>query len=329
VAHASVNLSHRPSRLTSSGETAKPSDDAVLTADATQDDVDDAAGMAEPWLSIPADAQTVLDAYWAANDGSRVTEAQEHGYDPVDQPQQFWNEELTEPAHKDVAAVVRDTGVFTKPLVEKWVGQEDDEKLTGEEAAASEEFAALLELARTPLEYPSHARVTAAGAPVVEGWAGAVEALALANRATADAMAFVAAHEEGRSNEFALEALSVLKTFAANPTVPPQLGDVHTHVHMPAHDLSVHVDTPDVESHFHAAEQEPPTVNVTVPEQTAPDVHVHVPETAAAKPASIVVNVPAPQVDVHVPEAAPRTVRVEYAADGSKRFVTETETSVA
>lgn len=105
---------------------------------------------AEPWLDIDPDAQKVLDRYWADHSADRVIETQEHGFDPVDQPQQFWKVELDEPVHADVKAAV-ERGPFTESLAERWVEQEEDAALERDEAAANTEFAALLEAARTPL----------------------------------------------------------------------------------------------------------------------------------------------------------------------------------
>ncbi len=92
---------------------------------------------------------------------------------------------------------------------------------------------------------------------------------------------------------------------------------------------AVHVDAPVVTVTVpeqpapvvNVAAAEAPVVNVTLPEGVAAppnEIHVHVPEPAPSAP-DVYVNVAAPEAP------RPRAVRVEFDAQGNKRYVPETD----
>lgn len=163
----------------------------------------------------------------------------------------------------------------------------------------------------------------------------ALEAIAMSHRTTVDTVAAVmasaAATERGggsskRGDEIALAALRAVESFASRPAPLPAPITIHvppTHVNVEG--ATVHVPE--------QAAQPAPIVNVEA--QPAPIVNVHVPEQAAQEPPVINVSVPetkvdvhvaaaeAPHVEVHVPDQRPRAVRVEYDAQGNKRYVSE------
>ena len=151
-----------------------------------------------------------------------------------------------------------------------------------------------------------------------------------ARERTIDVARQVLAQEHGHqqaveTNAVTAAALETLREFAMRP--PPEAPDVH--VHVPKHDLNVHVDAPTFTPQIdvHVPEQKPqpaPVVNVAAAE--APVVNVNVPDQ------KIDVHIPAqetPHVHLHVPEsvpARPSSVRVEFDEEGKKRFVPEYDT---
>ncbi len=157
----------------------------------------------------------------------------------------------------------------------------------------------------------------------------ALSAIGQAHARSLDAIggALTASVQRGgeRPDTLTLAALGVLNEFARRPApAAPAAPDVH--VHVPQHDLSVHVDAPEVKPQIdvHVPAQAPqpaPVVTVNVPEQPAPQITV-----AAAPAPEVRVEVPAapaPVVNVTVPETKPRSIRVETDRDGNRRYVTE------
>ena len=303
-------------------------DHASVTADASTTEtvvVDD----------IAADARQELQTYWMEHPAERQEEIEDSGYDPVDEPLDYWPVELAEPVHAEIAARVNDSGILDLADVLEWESQEQAEN-DADEAAQSREFAALLHDASLPLPEveppaPAEGSVMAASAPDSSAThATALEALASMHRASTEAVTSLvasapASRDAGTENELAMLAIDTLREFAVRPApAAPQMGDIH--VHTPQQDMTFRVESPTVEPH----------IDVHLPEQAAPNVTVNMPEQAAPDPSPIVVNVqptpvkvtsPPVKVDVHMPEQrqAAKSIRVEVDHMGGKRYVIEGE----
>lgn len=159
----------------------------------------------------------------------------------------------------------------------------------------------------------------------------ALHAVAQAHKTTIESVATIVASalraptERTQSDSPALAAaLAVIAQFASRPDPAITVNVPPTTVHVEGPVVNVPEPAPQLAPVVHVAAAESPVVNVTVPEQRPADVKVdvHVPPAEH----HIEVASPAVQVDVHVPpapEPQPRTVRVEYDDDGTKRFVQE------
>ena len=285
---------------------------------------------------IAADARQELQIWWTEHPAERQEEIEDSGYDPVDEPLDYWPVELAEPVHAEIAARVNDSGVLDLADVLEWETQEQAEN-DADEAAQSREFAALLHDASLPLpdevEPPAPAEETVLAASASDSsatHATALEALASMHRASTEAVTSLVAsaptsRDAGTENELAMLAIDTLREFAVRPApAPPQMGDIH--VHTPQQDMTFRVESPTVEPH----------IDVHLPEQAAPNVTVNVPEQAAPDPSPIVVNVqptpvkvtsPPVKVDVHMPEQrqAAKRIHVDVDAMGHKTYRVEEE----
>lgn len=305
-------------------------DDDVVTAAADPDVVAEIARVAaEHQPGEPGYGQTAFDAetgavLWISWDGTSNEEAaaieaamlaipgvESFDYEAEGLPDGWWNAEVVYPDDP--------------PL---WVVEPPSR---AEDAALAE----VLALAAEPLVLDVEPVVAAAFAPrespILDR---ALEVLADSHQRTVDGVASLVAaadREDGGREGMAIagRALDVLEKFALRPDPAPAEAPT-INVHIPQHDLSVHVDAPTIEVpapqvdvHV-AAAAPPPTPNVQVdvhvpeqPERVAPDVHVHVPEQAAPV--------------VHVTAAAPppaRAIRVTHDPEtGDKWFVPEEEES--
>jgi hypothetical protein len=107
--------------------------------------------------TIEADAEQQLADYWASHPDERQEELEDSGYDPVDDPMDYWPIELSEPIHADIAAKVTENGVLDSDAVDQWIAEEAQEN-DADEAAL---FAETLALASSPLEIEAPATLIA------------------------------------------------------------------------------------------------------------------------------------------------------------------------
>lgn len=223
-----------------------------------------------------------------------------------------------------------------------FASEEDVSDLTYTVEDADAEFEAVLALAREPLPLPEPEDAPEPEPELVpedvlaslEALPGvdftetdqkalmlALEALQAAHRSTTEGVVALVAsavrdRDGDRGDQIALTAIEALRAFATRPVPGPSPITVNVPQHDVHVDATVHV--PEQAAPIvNVAAAEAPVVNVTVP-QEAPSVHVTLPEQ------HVDVHVPAPHVDVHVPpQNAARAVRVEFDAQGNKRFVVE------
>lgn len=159
----------------------------------------------------------------------------------------------------------------------------------------------------------------------------ALEAVGSAHASSMDTIrTLLLARASGRETTVApdvltMAALGVLEKFASRPAPLPAPAPV-THVHVPKHDLSVHVDGPtiaapppaDVKVDVHLPEQPAPQITVeaarapevTVQAPPAPEIRVEVP----AQPAPVV------YVTAAAPEPRSKVVTVDYDPAGNRQY---------